>query len=119
MPAVVATNSQLYPCEELKFWRRPVALPLVSELRESVKSDPKLAVIFKLPLTLSRSQLVPAVPVVLLISKLKVAPPAKVVLPTVSRPGLLPGEMKPPEPTRRLPVMVPEPPRVPPDPMVT
>ena len=58
-------------------------------------------------------------PVALLISKVKLAPPANVVGPTVRVPGLAPGETVPPEPRRSGPLMVPVPPKVPPEPTVT
>ncbi len=70
-------------------------------------------------MTATRSLSVPATPAGSPSSKLRRESASSVRLPTVSRPGLLPGASVPPEFTIIAPLMLPEPPRVPPEFTVT
>jgi len=104
---------------ELKFRAFPAVVVSESEIRLITNGVALVAVIVSVPLMLSRSQFPPGEPVASLIWKSNFAPPAQVVLPTVSVPGLLPGETVPPGLSTSGPEMKPAPPRTPPLPTVT
>ena len=99
--------------------RRPAVFERVSEVRLTTNGLAGVAVMLRAPLMLRRSHCEPAVPTELLISKLKVPAPAKVVAPTLRIPGLAPGATAPPALTTRGPLNEPVPPKVPPLPTVS
>lgn len=92
----------------------PAALLARREVRRMAKGLALVEATVRLPLILRRSQLVPAVPVALLISQTSEPPELKTVVPVLSVPGEAPGETVPPELTVRAP-RAPVPERVPPE----